>query len=245
MSTQERSRPEARTLRCPFCHDGLDEAAADLVTCAACGGPHHAECFLEGEGCAGTGCAQVAAQVRTEGADATLTLSELRDYLRDPTTLPARDGWLSGLGLGVATLAMIWVLVKVGTDHTVGADLAWIAVGAAVWFSSMAIWRLTRPAPPGSHPRVVRTPGGGEFDPFLGVWHGGLWVPGTNLGPGAELLERLREQAPQFDGSPGSLAAECPACKAQLQADDDPDAQAAFCHHCGELLSPTATEEEL
>lgn len=42
-------------LRCPFCHDGLEQNAT-VVHCAACDAPHHPSCFEEGDGCSISGC---------------------------------------------------------------------------------------------------------------------------------------------------------------------------------------------
>ena len=39
-------------LRCPYCHDAIAPDQSPGVACAGCEAVHHAECFLEGEGCA-------------------------------------------------------------------------------------------------------------------------------------------------------------------------------------------------
>ncbi|MEZ6188667.1 MAG: RING finger protein [Planctomycetota bacterium] len=60
---------EAPTLRCPFCHDGLEQDAL-VVHCASCDAPYHPTCFEEADGCAIPGCGgRRAAGGRVQGPD--------------------------------------------------------------------------------------------------------------------------------------------------------------------------------
>ena len=83
----------AESLRCPFCHDVLEAEVSGLLECSACMAPHHAECFVEGRGCAATGCEVTVARVGH--VEVPLDILESIASNRDALTrlaLPRREG---------------------------------------------------------------------------------------------------------------------------------------------------------
>jgi hypothetical protein len=79
------------TSRCPFCHEGVDPAAAAWVACSACLGRHHAACWGEAGRCAACGTTTHLQPPGARGSAAARTV-----------WLVLSGGLLLMLGLGVA-----------------------------------------------------------------------------------------------------------------------------------------------
>ena len=62
-----RDRPhEAAEVRCPYCHEGIADAAK-VAECRDCGAPHHLSCFQEHRTCSAHGCGSTRANVVIQG----------------------------------------------------------------------------------------------------------------------------------------------------------------------------------
>lgn len=217
-------------LRCPFCHAACQEEAT-RVACAACGAPHHAPCFVEGRGCAATGCRATSARVGERVVD----LAGLMSAAEDPAELER-------LGRAPATRANLLLLAVAALLGALG--LAWIQAGAgpaglmALLGAGAVFWLAIRQRRPvEERPRVVLRDDRTAFDPVFGVSSPAGWVPGVFPDPAADVRDKLR-RLPAAPAGPAETPERCPACEAALREPGQPDEPLAFCFHCGASLAP-------
>ena len=76
----EREDVQVAATRCPYCHEDVARAAADV--CQSCLARHHGECWVEGQRCGSCGAADVLRPARP-ALDAGLARKVLRDGLRE------------------------------------------------------------------------------------------------------------------------------------------------------------------
>lgn len=233
-----------RELRCPFCHAACEEGAA-RVACAACGAPHHAPCFVEGRGCAATGCRATSARVgeRVVGMAGLLAAAEdpaaLERLGRAPATRRNLLLLAATAGLGALGLALV------GSGAGPLGLTALLGAGALLWVAV----RQRRPVE--ERPRVVLRDDRTAFDPIFGVSSPAGWVPGVFPDPAADVRDKLR-RLPAAPAGPAETPERCPACEAALREPGlrepgQPEEPLAFCFHCGASLGPepAGSEQEL
>ncbi len=233
----------ATPLRCPFCHDALAASADDRVDCAGCEAAHHLDCFIEGEGCAATGCG--VQRGRPGGREPIRDLPGLVAW-RAAGGAPRRT-WISA----VLMLALVMV-VGAGLGLVVGGvlelALGWpvarsMAVGAGL---GLLIALLLLLLPQGRRRGGVAArpvePLPGQFDAITGMWVAPGSRPGTLGGVHDGLAERLAAEGPpeatraaRRTRPDGVTPDRCPDCSGDLLADgEDGDEEPLWtCFHCG------------
>ena len=228
--------------RCPYCHETSPAEDPRLVPCAACEALHHAACFVEGGGCAGSGCRAQA--VRLGGR--LVPLEELARAGDDLEALRAapRGSLPAAVWVGVATLVFFLVT---GMVLPLARSEGWLTAVVALLPMVLILgggWVLIRRAghlASGRRRVVVRDRHAPqeEFNPIFGVITPTGWVPGVLHDQTQEERERLAHDRPAL--APAAPPPErCPSCAGALREPDEPAEPLAFCFHCGASLGPEA-----
>lgn len=230
---REATRPRER---CPFCHEelaGSDDPWASRVDCAACSAPHHAECFVESEGCAT--CRGREARVVDESE--TVPLGVLAARLErgeapvaiDPVA-PVRNIII------IFTVVVLAILASIGVAGGTGlailgffAVLGVIALIATSIAASAIRRRGIRVDPTAANMEAPRS----NIENLPAAWVG-------QADPFAAIRERIETET---DGAPAdpvtapaTLPSKCPSCANALEPDPDGE-PIAFCYHCGAPLA--------
>lgn len=228
-----REAERARHERCPYCHDAFEETgeAADArVSCALCGAPHHAQCFLENRRCSVMGCGS--AEVRAAGREGSLPVGVLEAEVEGRTLASPGGSFPLGTALAAAAIfALLAVRILVA---------GWVGAAALLVASALAlVWLLLRFTPDLPEARV--SPEGEPIapvtNPVLGQAQGRWWGPD----PFEHVKARIEAEAPPGPGdeakpAPATPFSSCPVCKKDLEPAGEGEA-VAFCYHCGAALS--------
>jgi hypothetical protein len=247
-TTRETKGPRER---CPFCHEQLAAAESSLdarVECAACRASHHAECFVENEGCAA--CRERA--VRLAGESDPVPLGVLaarveRGTLEPPapprfvvTRVVALTSLLAAVLLFlIAGLSVQPAPTKSGftlQPDFVVAGILFLLISVCV--ASIGVF-LRAIAHRASRIRVDPTLDAVEparsHIPHLPAY----WVGQAN--PFDAIRERIESETDNESdapaATPASLPAKCPSCANALEPGEPGSEPIAFCYHCGVPLA--------
>jgi hypothetical protein len=236
-----RGEPKTREGRCPYCHDGFAEAAPDApdprVTCALCATPHHAECFVENEGCSVMGCGAKEAQTGPDAAPlavgliaAALERGDL-DVVVDERSRRARTlGSVILLG-GVSLMSLLLVLVLFGGAAATGAGVVLAALAGAFWLFGRAF---------AARPLVVTPDASPASDDPRRHWSEVFVAPNPYDAIRREIDDRAPPGEPDAVRPPpvsGPAPTRCRACGGDLHAPDGEENDLRFCYHCGASLA--------
>ncbi len=215
-------------LRCPFCHETIEERSPRCVACAACGAHHHAECFAEALTCAATACQHTRARVGSTEVDAEglTALLQQPERLEALNAVPApaggaAQGLVGGFLVVVGLLLLTWGFQsRSGIALLASASLG--CFGVLLSFGASQKGADLRIPHPGEEPLA--------FDPIFGTMTKDF-LPGLPPNPLSGLEDAMRDGAVErLERPPGEPPAECPDCAVGIERVPEPD---LFCFHCG------------